>query len=288
MKPTKILRERLAEPGIVLLPGAYDCIGAKIIESQGFPAVYMTGAGTAAARTGRPDVGLITQTEMLDNARRMASSIKVPLISDCDTGYGNPLNVMRTVAEFEAAGVAAIQIEDQEFPKKCGHYEGKEVVPTAEMVQKIKAAVDARQDDDFVIIARTDAIAVTGFEDALERGKAYEGAGADVLFIEAPRNHEQIESIGQTFRTPLLFNMATSGKTPLLTAKEMEEMGFKIALYAGSSIYLFHKTMKEYLNTLQETGSWESFRDRMTPFQEFWEMMGLSEIQALEEKYRVD
>ena len=286
-KMTTKLRQLLEKPEIIILPGAYDCIGAKLIESEGFPAVYMTGAGTAAARTGRPDVGLITMNEMVDNARRMAQSVNIPLISDCDTGYGNPVNIVRTVKEFEAAGVAAIQIEDQVWPKKCGHYEGKQVIPQDEMVQKIKAAVDTRQDKDFLIIARTDAIAVTGFEDAIKRGLAYEEAGADMLFIEATRTMEQIETVTRTFKKPLLYNMATSGKTPVIPAKEMERLGFKIALYAGTTIYLFARTMKEFIRTLKETGSWEAYRDQMMPFQEFWDMMGLQEIIALETKYKV-
>jgi 2-methylisocitrate lyase-like PEP mutase family enzyme len=287
MKPTRKLCKLLEDAGIIILPGAYDCIGAKIIESEGFKAVYMTGAGTAAARTGRPDVGLITMSEMVDNARRMAASVEIPLITDCDTGYGNQLNVMRSVEEFESAGVAGIQIEDQVFPKKCGHYEGKQVIPKEEMVQKIKAAVDTRKDDDFAVIARTDAIAVQGFEDALERGRAYMKAGADVLFIEAPRSMDEIETIGRSFSIPLLFNMPTSGKTPLIPAKEMERLGFKIALYAGVGMYIYAYTMKKYLKTLLETGSWEDYKDEMVPFKDFWNIMGLEEIRKLEEKYSV-
>lgn len=285
MRPTRRLRDLLAAPGILALPGGYDCIGARLIESAGFPALYMTGAGTAAARTGRPDVGLITMSEMVDNACRMAGSVSIPLIVDADTGYGNVLNVMRTVQEFERAGVAGIQIEDQVFPKRCGHYDGKQVIPADEMVQKIRMAVDTRRDDDLVIIARTDAIAVNGFEDALERGHAYAEAGADVLFIEAPRTLDQIRTIGRSFSKPQLFNMATSGKTPTLSNREMEDCGFKIALYAGTSMYLYAEAMREFLAGLSQGSSLEVFRDRLMPFADLWKIMGSEEIARLEARY---
>ena len=287
MKPTTKLRELLALTGIITLPGAYDCIGARFIESEGFPAAYMTGAGTAASRTGRPDVGLITMSEMVDNARRMARAVDIPMIVDADTGYGNVLNVMRTVEEFEAAGVAAIQIEDQVFPKKCGHYEGKQVIPAAEMVQKIRMAVHTRRDKDLVVIARTDAIAVNGFDDAMARARAYDEAGADVLFIEAPRTLEQIKIIGSSFKKPLLFNMATSGKTPMLSTQEMEAYGFKIALFAGTGMYLFAHVMQNFLRDLQRTGSFEQHRDQMMPFTELWKIMGSADIERMEQAYGV-
>jgi 2-methylisocitrate lyase-like PEP mutase family enzyme len=183
--------------------------------------------------------------------------------------------------------VAGIQIEDQVFPKKCGHYEGKQIIPTEEMVQKIKAAVDTRKEDDLVIIARTDAIAVRGFEDALDRGQAYTDAGADVLFIEAPNSIDEIRTIGRSFDIPLLFNMPTSGKTPLITASEMERLGYKIALYAGVGMYIYAYIIKKYLKTLLSTGSWEDYKDEMVPFKDFWNMMGLQEIRKIEEKYIV-
>jgi len=285
MRPTTILRELLAKPEILTLPGTYDCIGARLIQSEGFPALYMTGAGTAAARTGRPDVGLITMTEMVDNARRMAGAVTIPLVVDADTGYGNVLNVVRTVEEFERAGVAAIQLEDQVFPKRCGHYEGKQVVPAAEMVQKIKAAVDTRRDADLVIIARTDALAVNGFEDALERGHAYAEAGADVLFIEAPRTLQQIETIGKTFAKPLLFNMATSGKTPVLSAQQMQDYGFRIALYAGTPMYLYARLMQQFLRGLSQGASLDAYKNELMPFAELWKILGSEEIARLEATY---
>src|SRR5438270_5967929 len=214
MRTTTRLRELLAGPDLLVAPGAYDGLSARLIAQAGFSAVYMTGFGTAASVLGQPDVGLLTMSEMVSRAAALAAVVgDRPLIADADTGYGNPISVRRTVREFERAGVAGLHIEDQVWPKKCGHMEGKQVIPTDEMVQKIRAAVDARQDPDLVIIARTDAIAVNGLEDALMRGQAYRDAGADVLFIEAPRSITELQTIKQTFpHVPLLYNWAESGK----------------------------------------------------------------------------
>src|SRR6478736_6178691 len=200
------LRELLATPELIVAPGAYDCLSARLIEAAGFPAVYMTGFGTAAAYLGRPDVGLLGMSEMADNARRIVQAVSVPVIADADTGYGNAINVIRTVQAYERAGVAAIHIEDQLAPKKCGHLEGKQLIPAAEMVQKICAAIDARNSSDFAIIARTDARAVEGLDCALERARLYREAGADILFVEAPENDREIETIARTLHgVPLLF-----------------------------------------------------------------------------------
>src|SRR5690348_12868493 len=201
MRVTSRLRELLAGPGVVVAPGAYDGLSARLIVQAGFSVVYMTGFGTAASVLGQPDVGLLTMSEMVSRASALASVTgDVPLIADADTGYGNPINVRRTIREYERAGVAGLHIEDQVWPKKCGHMEGKQVIPMEEMVQKVRAAVDARKDPDFLIIARTDANAVTSLEDALRRGQAYREAGADVIFIEAPRSMEELRTIGQEFR----------------------------------------------------------------------------------------
>ena len=228
MRTTTRLRELLAGPDLVVAPGAYDALSARLIAQAGFSTVYMTGFGTSASVLGQPGVGLLTMSEMVSRASALAAVVgNLPLIADADTGYGNPLNVRRTVREYEHAGVAGIHIEDQIWPKKCGHMEGKQVIPQEEMVQKIRAAVDARQDPDFVLIARTDAAAVTGFEDALTRGKAYREAGADVVFIEAPRSKQELETIASTFSdVPLLFNWADSGKTPPLSLEEIHALGF--------------------------------------------------------------
>src|SRR5437667_5393601 len=222
MRTTTRLRELLVGPDLIVAPGAYEPLSARPIAQAGFPAVYMTGFGTAASVLGQPDVGLLTMSEMVSRAAAIAAVIAsvagdLPLIADADTGYGNPINVRRTIREYERAGVAGLHIEDQVWPKKCGHMEGKQVISMDEMVQKIRAAVDARQDPDFVIIARTDANAVNGLEDALQRGQAYRETGADVIFIEAPRSIAELQTIKQTFPdVPLLFNWAESGKTPLL------------------------------------------------------------------------
>jgi 2,3-dimethylmalate lyase len=216
MRTTTRLRALLAGPDVLVAPGAYDALSARLIAQAGFQAVYMTGFGTAASVLGQPDVGLLTMSEMVSRASALAAVTgDLPLIADADTGYGNPVNVRRTIREYERAGVAGLHIEDQVWPKKCGHMEGKQVIPMEEMVQKVRAAVDARQDPDFVIIARTDANAVNGLEDALERGRAYREAGADVIFIEAPRSITELKAIKQGFPdVPLLFNWAESGKTP--------------------------------------------------------------------------
>src|SRR6266852_3658860 len=198
MRTTTRLRELLAGPDLIVAPGAYDALSARLIAQTGFPAVYMTGFGTAASVLGQPDVGLLTMSEMVSRAAALAAVVgDLPLIADADTGYGNPINVRRTIREYERAGVAGLHIEDQVWPKKCGHMEGKQVIPMDEMVQKIRAAIDARQDPDFVIIARTDANAVHGLEDAIQRGQAYREAGADVIFIEAPRSIEELRTIAQ-------------------------------------------------------------------------------------------
>ena len=208
------LRKLLAQPGCVVAPGVADAFAARLVKLEGFQAIYMTGFGTSLTRLGLPDVGLLTATEMIDNASRIVDASELPLIADADTGYGNPINTRRTIRDYEKAGVAGVHIEDQSWPKRCGHLAGKRVIPIDEMVAKIKAACDARRDPDFVIITRTDAIAVEGLEAALERGERYREAGADMLFIEAPVGREQVEIVSKRFKgVPLLYNMAASGKT---------------------------------------------------------------------------
>ncbi len=223
------LAEMVRGPEPILAPGAYDALSARMIEQAGFPAVYMTGFGTSASLLGRPDVGLLTMSQMVDNARRIAQAVELPVIADADTGYGNPLNVIRTVQEYELAGVSAIHIEDQAMPKKCGHMENKQVVPTAEMTEKIHAAVEARRSNDFLIIARTDARAAEGLDSALRRARAYREAGADVLFIEAPQSEEEVTQIARAFpNVPLLFNWAEGGKTPPMPLEQLKELGYRV------------------------------------------------------------
>ena len=226
------LRSRLAGTGLVVAPGAYDAIGARLIQQAGFDAVYMTGAGTSAAH-GYPDFGLLTMSEMVENAAVMARSVSIPLIADADTGYGNELNVTRTVREYEARGVAAIHIEDQVAPKRCGHLDGKEVVSRPEFVSKIRAAVEARRSPEFLIIARTDARAVLGLDDAIERVNAALEAGADIAFVEATKSVEEAADVPKRVRGPCLLNVVPGGRTPVADMRQAEEMGYKLAILPG-------------------------------------------------------
>ncbi|WP_176666196.1 oxaloacetate decarboxylase [Variovorax sp. SG517] len=231
-KRRRPLRDLISLPGMVVAPGAYDGIGARLVAQAGFPAVYMTGAGTAMAR-GFPDFGLLTQTEMADNAGVMARSVDVPVIADADTGYGNELNITRTVREYESRGVAAIHIEDQVSPKRCGHLEGKEVVTRDEFVSKIRAAVEARRSNEFLIIARTDARAMLGLDEAIDRANAAIDVGADIAFVEAPQTREEVELVPRRVRGACLLNIVGGGRTPVLDVSVAESMGYKLAIVPG-------------------------------------------------------
>jgi carboxyvinyl-carboxyphosphonate phosphorylmutase len=284
--PAPRLRELLAAGTPVVAPGAYDALSARLIELAGFDAVYMTGFGTAASLLGRPDVGLLTQTEMVDNARRLAAAVDVPLISDADTGYGNPINVVRTVQEFERAGVAAIHLEDQVSPKRCGHMTGKQVIPAEDMVAKLRAAVAARTDPDFVLIARTDARAVEGLDAALDRGRRYVEAGADVLFVEAPETEAEIERVADTFRgTPLLFNWAEGGRTPPVSLERLTELGFAIVIFPVGALLAATTGVVDLLRTIREQGTPASALAGMTAFTDFFDLVGLDEIRELEQRF---
>jgi 2-methylisocitrate lyase-like PEP mutase family enzyme len=223
------LRALLRQDGILVAPGAYDCITARLIEQAGFSAVYMTGAGTAAA-LGYPDYGLVTMSEMVENAGRIAAAVNVPVIADADTGYGNELNVVRTVREYEQRGVAGIHLEDQGFPKKCGHLENKTIVPLGDYIAKIRAAAEARRNRDFLIIARTDARAVLGFEEAIRRANASLDAGADMVFVEAPESLEEVAALPRSVHGPCMLNMVWRGKTPDVALDEAQAMGYKLAI----------------------------------------------------------
>ena len=284
MKPSK-LRDLLKEPGIIRAPGAFDAWSARLIEMAGFPVCYMTGYGTSASVIGQPDIGLITMSEMVTQARNMASAVTIPLIADGDTGYGGILNVIRTVQEFERAGVAGLQIEDQIFPKRCGHMEGKQLITKEEMTAKIRAAVSARKSKDFIIIARTDARAVTSLEDAIARANAYAVAGADVLFVEAPQTINEMVEIGRVLKVPLVANMVESGKTPLLTTPELERIGYKIAIYPVSARYAGTKAIIKMLRRLKEEDSTASTLTDLVGFQEFNQLIGVDKMRALEESY---
>jgi 2-methylisocitrate lyase-like PEP mutase family enzyme len=290
MRSTARLRQLLRESGVIVAPGAYDALSALIIQREGFPAVYLTGAGVTGGLLGLTDVGLITMSEIVQVARNVALAVDVPVVSDADTGFGNPINTRRTVREFERAGVAGIHIEDQVWPKRCGHFEGKALIPIIDMQYKIRAACDARENSDFVIIARCDAIAVEGFEAALARGQAYVEAGADMLFIESPRTVEEVEQIAHHFRDqiPLFFNMAETGKTPYIPAQTLGEMGYKMVIYSAPARLAAAKGITEVMRELKRTGSTAGAKDKMISFSEWTELTGLPEVQALEGQYGGD
>ncbi len=279
------LRELMAGGDPILAPGAYDALSARLIEAAGFPAVYMTGFGTAASILGRPDVGLLGMSEMVSNARRIVDAVGVPVIADADTGYGNPLNVIRTVHAYEHAGVAAIHLEDQVMPKKCGHMEGKQLVPPEDMVAKLRAAVAARRSD-LVLIARTDARAVEGLENALRRARLYREAGADVLFFEAPQTEAEIETVARELAdVPLLFNWAEGGKTPPITFERLRQLGFRIIIYPISALLAATRGIRDVLETIRRDGTPAAALPGLPGFQEFLEFIGLPEIQDLEQRF---
>ena len=288
MQPTTQLRQLLREPGIIMAPGAYDCLTAKIIENAGFPAVYMTGAGTSVATLGYPDLALATLGEMVGNAADIAATVSVPVIADADTGYGGILNIQRTIRQYQRAGVAGVHIEDQEFPKRCGHLDNKRVIGIDEMVGKIKAAVDARTDEDFVIIVRTDALAVTGWDDTMRRCEAFTRAGADVLFVEAIRSAEEAERVVASVELPLLYNFVETGKSPLFSAQELESLGFKIVIYPASAILTVSKVVAGLMNDLKSKGTTAHLVDNMITLQDCFELMGLSEMLATDESYSAE
>ncbi|MDX2154917.1 MAG: isocitrate lyase/PEP mutase family protein [Hyphomicrobiaceae bacterium] len=254
MSSAKKLADMIRSGPMVVAPGAYDCITARLIEQAGFPAVYMTGAGTSAAH-GLPDYGLVTMSEMVDNARRITSCISVPLLSDSDTGYGNELNAYRTVQEFERAGVQAIHIEDQVFPKKCGHLDDKELVSVEDYVAKIRAAAAARRSPDFLVIARTDARAVAGFDEAVRRANAAAEAGADIIFLEAPQTMEEVAKVPQLVKAPCLLNMVLSGKTPPVNMKDAERMGYRISILPGMLLSSIIGLCDKMLADVKESGA---------------------------------
>ena len=284
--PGAALRSLLAGPTPLLAPGAYDGLSARMVEQAGFDAVYMTGFGTTASLIGRPDVGLLTGSEMVDNARRIVSAVDVPVVADADTGYGNALNVLRTVQLYEQAGVAGLQLEDQVAPKKCGHMSGKAVIETTEMVGKLEAAVAARRDPDLVLIARTDAVAVSGVEDAIARGRAYAAAGADVLFVEAPTSEDDVARIAGELRgvAPLVFNWAEGGRTPPLPLSRIAELGFSLVIYPIGTLLAATAGMRALLATLRADGV--PSLAGLPGFDEFTDLVGLPEVQQLEQRFR--
>ena len=286
--PRRLRTLLAAGDGPVLAPGAYDALSARLVEQAGFDVVYMTGFGSAAGLLGRPDVGLLTATEMVDNARRIVAAIDVPVIADADTGYGNPINVIRTVQDYERAGISGIHIEDQVMPKRCGHMSGKAVIPQAEFVAKIEAAVAARQDPDFVLIARTDARAPEGLDAALERARACRDAGADILFVEALEGEAEIELVARELHgVPLLFNWAEGGKTPPLPYQRLAELGYALAIFPISTMLAATTAMQRALAGIRSAGTPLPILDQLPTFDGFLDIIGLPEVRELELRFGV-
>lgn len=285
MRKTTQLRKLLNDKEILVAPGAHDALTARIIEQCGFQAVYMTGYGQAASYLGTPDIGLLSMSEMVDRARKLACAVNIPVIADGDTGFGNAVTVMRTVAEYEAAGVAAIQLEDQVAPKRCGHMLGRKVISMSEMVGKIEAAVAARTDDDFVIIARTDARTDHGLDEAIRRGKAYEEAGADVIFVESVENADEMKRVHDVIKKPTLANMVEGGRTTLLPNNELEAIGYDLVIYPTASTYVTSKAMQELMMHLMQQGTTSGYVDNMITFADFNRLIGLEEYREKEAKY---
>ena len=277
-------RDLMKRDGMVVAPGAYDCITAKLIEQAGFAAVYMTGAGTAAT-LGYPDFGLVTMSEMVANAGRIAASVDLPVIADADTGYGNELNVFRTVREFERSGVTGIHIEDQEFPKKCGHLEGKQVIPREDYLAKIRAAIAARRDKDFAIIARTDSRAVAGFDEAIARANGSLAAGADMAFVEAPQTREEVAAVPRLVKGPCLLNVVRGGKTPDLDLRDAEVMGYKLAIVPGLLIKSVVGICDQMLAELKASHSHPLPVNEIT-VPEMFRRFGADEWDALRDRFR--
>ncbi|MHB1159916.1 MAG: isocitrate lyase/PEP mutase family protein [Chloroflexota bacterium] len=289
MEQRRRFRELLRRPGPIVAPGVYDCLTAMLVEQAGFEAVNITGAGVVASVLGLPDVGLITMSEVLAQSKNITRSIKIPVVADCDTGYGNALNAMRTIQEFEAAGVAALFIEDQVAPKKCGHFEGKQLISRHEMVGKIKAAVAARSNPDLVIMARTDARAVYGLREALDRAQAYAEAGAEILFVEAPQTRDELAEIGRELAplgVHLMANMVEGGKTPVLSVGELAEMGFKLVTFSGSVQRVAIKAIQDFLAYFREAGSVEEyFPSKMVTLGDRSKILDLPKYYELERRF---
>jgi carboxyvinyl-carboxyphosphonate phosphorylmutase len=280
------LRDQLEDRNkIIVLPGVFDALSAKIAEYVGFEAMFQTGYGSSAALLGMPDFGLLNSGETVDNAMRIIRAVRVPVLVDADTGYGNPLNVWRLVRDLESLGAAGIFLEDQVWPKRCGHMVGKDVIPKDEYIPKLKAALEARQSKDFIIVARTDARAPVGLEEAIERGKAYRKAGADVIFVEAPRSIEELKRVADEIDAPLVANMIEDGVTPNLSASELLKLGYQIAVFPLSAIYSATFAMRQVLTELKNTGTTKDARNIMVTFKDFNEFMNLDHFVDLERRY---
>lgn len=285
MNPRAKLKELFSRNKLLVAPGAFDGLSARLVEEAGFEAIYLSG-GAVARSMGVPDIGLLTMSEVIERAVQVVSAVNIPVIADADTGYGNAINLVRAVREFERAGVAAVHIEDQVTPKRCGHLEGKEVISLAEMEKKLAAALASRSDPNFAIIGRTDARAIHGLEDAIRRGKSFARLGVEAVFVEAPESATELETIARSIpEVPLMVNMFKGGKTPLLPASRLEAMGFRVAIFPSESQRAAIHAMREALTLLKRDGSTEAMDDRLATFKERDRIVGLDEWQKLERRY---
>lgn len=280
------LERIISERGMLLAPGVYDVLSAKMGRRAGFEALFISGYSVAASMLGEPDVGLLTQTEMIDAARRVCRAVDCPVIVDADTGYGGAVNVIRTIRELIEIGAKGCFLEDQVWPKRCGHMKGKKVIPVGEHVQKIRAACDARADDDFFIVARTDAREATGsLDEAIKRAEAYKRAGADALFVEAPRSMDELKRISRELEPPFVANMLEGGVTPILSREELEKMGFKIAVFPLTGLFAVARTLQETFAHLRSKGTTRDIMDRLLTFGDFHEIVDLESKYAIDRKY---
>ena len=281
----KNLKSMLKSKKPLVIPGVYDALGAKIAQKVGFDAMFQTGYGTSATLFGMPDYGFIGSTETVDNARRICRAVSVPVIIDADTGYGNALSVWKLVKELESAGAGGIFLEDQKWPKRCGHMQGKEIISQEEYTEKLSAAIDARENKDFIIVARTDARATEGLDDAIQRGKQNKKTGADAIFVEAPRSLDEMKKIGKEINAPLVANMIEGGATPLSSAETLKKMGFKIILYPLSVLYANTFATMNILKELKKTGSTSKYKQKVVNFDQFNDLVELSKFRKMEKKY---
>lgn len=281
------LKDRLTQPDILIAPGVYDALSGAFAQRAGFEAVYLSGASLAYTQFGRPDIGLISAGEVADQLARVAERISIPIIVDADTGFGNALNVQRTVKVFERMGASAIQLEDQTSPKRCGHLKGKSLISKGEMLGKVKAALDARLSDQTLVIARTDAVAVDGLAAALDRAHAYADAGADVIFVEAPRTRDQLQAVAADLSgtVPLLANMVEGGDTPPFSGSDLQAMGFSLVIFPGALVRAFSRMATDFFDTLKRDGTTANFMDRMVDFQGLNDILGTADVLAEGQKY---
>ena len=286
MTQAQKIRDALQTKGVLVMPGVYDCLSAKIASRTGFEVIFITGYSVSATYLGEPDFGLLTQTELLLASQRICSVTPLPVIVDADTGYGNAVNTIRTVRELIRGGAAGMFLEDQIWPKRCGHMKGKQVIPLEEYLKKLRAAIDARGKDDFYIVARTDARQALGLDEAIRRGQAFKDAGADAVFIEAPNTKEEMREIGRKVPGPLVANMIERGVTPLMGPEELKELGFQLIVWPLGPLYASARALESVYSTLRKNGTTHDIMDRLISFEDFHDIIGLKEKYALDEKYK--